>query len=368
MTVDKAITLIASFFLVFGLPFVHFYLKTVENPFLSIYIEDGNAFHQMGAHLLSPYHYIIDGKKGLKTPEDAKERYAFKERFNYEDGFELKLTAFLFLLPKTFYEGVFLNALSFLFQDQRSQFQEIKKCLECRDLHSNEAYYREIGMPEFKDETLVLAKDYYERRPGDENHLKKEKEALKEIVAILEKENIFYFVDCGTCLGAYRYGGVIPWDNDVDIAILNPDFENVKRVLKANLDPNLYLVDDWSSRGKQDSYLKVYVKESASLIDIYTYIIDYENRTLKYILSNEDNIFLTKEWKEKERIYKEPISFDLVFPPRRGTFDGISVMLPNKTEEFLKKRYGENIEPNMIYDPKTQSYIKDLNHPYWSAR
>jgi len=36
---------------------------------------------------------------------------------------------------------------------------------------------------------------------------------------VLEKENIPYFVICGTLLGIARNNDIIPWDDDIDIAI-----------------------------------------------------------------------------------------------------------------------------------------------------
>jgi len=66
-----------------------------------------------------------------------------------------------------------------------------------------------------------------------------EREAFKEIIALLEANNIIYWIDCGTCLGAYRYGGIIPWDIDIDIAIFPSDHDNVKRLL-SSMDPEKY--------------------------------------------------------------------------------------------------------------------------------
>ncbi|MCR5339086.1 MAG: LicD family protein [Lachnospiraceae bacterium] len=48
---------------------------------------------------------------------------------------------------------------------------------------------------------------------------------LARIDAICEREGIRWFADYGTLLGAVRHGGFIPWDDDMDVSMLRPDFE-----------------------------------------------------------------------------------------------------------------------------------------------
>jgi phosphorylcholine metabolism protein LicD len=211
---------------------------------------------------------------------------------------------------------------------------------------------------------MPLEEPKHARRPGDENTLKIEKEALKEIVRLLKENNIPFWADCGTCLGAYRYGGIIPWDFDIDIAVLQPDFDNVKRALNG-LDKKKYAVQDWSGRTRPKSYLKVYVKETGALIDIYHFRIDPSQQNIISIFSNEESIFMSESWKTRERRYLAPTPFDVVFPLKLAQFDDFELPIPNQTKLYLQARYGENIGPAKIYNEKTGQYEKDLNHPYW---
>ena len=50
-------------------------------------------------------------------------------------------------------------------------------------------------------------------------------EMLKEFVRICDELNLRYYLVCGSALGAAKYGGFIPWDDDVDVALPRPDYD-----------------------------------------------------------------------------------------------------------------------------------------------
>ena len=60
-------------------------------------------------------------------------------------------------------------------------------------------------------------------------------EILQEIDRICQRNNIEYFVSCGTLLGAIRHGGYIPWDDDLDIEMKRLDYERFLKVAEKEL-------------------------------------------------------------------------------------------------------------------------------------
>lgn len=64
---------------------------------------------------------------------------------------------------------------------------------------------------------------------------KKQFEMLKLFVDICDKLNLTYFLVCGSALGAVKYKGFIPWDDDIDVALPRKDYNifiaNAEKIL-----------------------------------------------------------------------------------------------------------------------------------------
>lgn len=70
---------------------------------------------------------------------------------------------------------------------------------------------------------------------------KKELSILCSIRDICEKHDIDYWLDGGTCLGAVRHGGFIPWDDDIDIAMRKEDIPRFVNAAQNELPEGLFL-------------------------------------------------------------------------------------------------------------------------------
>lgn len=65
-----------------------------------------------------------------------------------------------------------------------------------------------------------------------------ELELLRQFLAVCGQEGLTYYMVCGSALGAVKYGGFIPWDDDIDVALPRPDYERFCRAAPS-------LLPDW---------------------------------------------------------------------------------------------------------------------------
>ncbi len=61
---------------------------------------------------------------------------------------------------------------------------------------------------------------------------------LKIIDKICRKNDIEYWLDFGTLLGAVRHKGFIPWDDDVDICVPTDHYPKLLKLLHQEKDRN----------------------------------------------------------------------------------------------------------------------------------
>ena len=60
---------------------------------------------------------------------------------------------------------------------------------------------------------------------------------------ICRKENVRYFLDSGSAIGAVREHGFVPWDDDADIKVLREDYPAFKAAMQKNLPEHLHFIE-----------------------------------------------------------------------------------------------------------------------------
>ncbi len=130
-------------------------------------------------------------------------------------------------------------------------------------------------------------------------------ELLAEFDRVCKKHDIHYVVFCGTALGAVRHQGFIPWDDDLDVSMLRPDYERFLQVAPGELKSQFYLQaefsDHWNMhfsklRKNNTTYLeKFHPKDQKMHQGIYIDIFPCDNAA-------------DREWVRKAQFYASRIA------------------------------------------------------------
>lgn len=87
-------------------------------------------------------------------------------------------------------------------------------------------------------------------------------DTFKRFISFLDSFHIKWFVIGGTCLGAARHHGIIPWDDDIDIVVLRDDYERLFK-LRDHLEAySLDMISIEDGRGYYNGFIKVFDKNT----------------------------------------------------------------------------------------------------------
>ncbi len=95
---------------------------------------------------------------------------------------------------------------------------------------------------------------------------------LYELKRVCEEIGVEFFAYGGTLLGAVRHNGFIPWDDDLDVAMVRADYEKFVREAPKHLSGEFHLQTPYTDKKTPFPYTKLRLKGT-------TYI-EYINRNL----------------------------------------------------------------------------------------
>lgn len=93
-----------------------------------------------------------------------------------------------------------------------------------------------------------------------------ERDIVTAIDKVCRDYNIDYFLDGGSCLGAVRHGGFIPWDDDIDIGMAKEDYERFCTIAPEALPEGYSLHSSANTSGFSALWVKVF-KDGTRFID-----------------------------------------------------------------------------------------------------
>ncbi|MBR1534021.1 MAG: LicD family protein [Ruminococcus sp.] len=100
-------------------------------------------------------------------------------------------------------------------------------------------------------------------------------EILKEYIAVCERLKLRYYLVCGSCLGAVKYSGFIPWDDDIDVAMPREDYRVLCEKAPLLLPEHLFLQTNESDRNYPNIFAKLrdsrttYIEKGMAELDIH---------------------------------------------------------------------------------------------------
>lgn len=205
---------------------------------------------------------------------------------------------------------------------------------------------------------------------------------LIDFDTICKQNNIRYWLDFGTLIGAIRHRGFIPWDDDIDLGIFRKDYERIMNVVNNNT-VNPDICAEYNTTG---NFIKIKHRKSDLLfidlfpVDTYGEIIPLEEqlketKRIKKILT-PIHVSQTSEddFKQKRKLIAKIIeediitnkiptdetkvqyvwggdflhdwknwftNYDVYFPFKTILFEGYEFPCMNNPDDYLKKVYGD---------------------------
>ena len=125
-------------------------------------------------------------------------------------------------------------------------------------------------------------------------------EILNEVDRICKKYGINYSLCGGTVVGAYLYGGCLPWDDDVDLMMTRDNYNRFLEVVKDEL-PQKYSVHNYQL---SEEYWSPFTK----IVDNQTTVVQHDGAVSGVFLDITVYDKIPESWKAKEDILLWKIS------------------------------------------------------------
>lgn len=157
---------------------------------------------------------------------------------------------------------------------------------------------------------------------------------LGYFIEICEQEGFRYYLGYGSALGALRHGGIIPWDDDIDVVMPRPDYERFL-VYCENHDNNKYKL--YHPKTSDDFYVSF-----MKLVDSTTTL--RESKDQKMAIGLYIDIFPLDGCSEKEEIFQKTfwkVKRSYLYMYREASFNyglrnGLKMFMKGKPKFFVR--------------------------------
>ena len=216
-------------------------------------------------------------------------------------------------------------------------------------------------------------KELREKYNPDGSNLRKAQQRMLEMLVFFDdfckKNNLRYWLDGGTLLGAIRHQGFIPWDDDIDINMPAEDFTKLVKLFgdkqigdyvlqNHDTDPGYYrcwgVLRDLKSKyvHTDDLYSERTIKYKGLQIDIFPVITEYNQFT--FIVSKYLKVLVDHFWKAKLSAFNSFMTKSFYYLGSRLLYPLFHVLVKKKNNRIVfdygvgfwrESRYEEDIYP-----------------------
>lgn len=187
---------------------------------------------------------------------------------------------------------------------------------------------------------------------------------LQNLKEICDKNNLSYWLCSGSLIGAIRHAGFIPWDDDLDVAMLRYDYDKLIEVLKNNENFKVTVLYDWYAKCSQLRF-KFADDSKPMFVDIFIYDLYEGNIENNFEIENRKNMidFLEKTdapeiqyWKKHPCLLSSDENFKAI--------DSIFEKYSNRKKAIYKYDTYENLkDTTVIRAAENCLFIKRLMSP-----
>ncbi len=175
---------------------------------------------------------------------------------------------------------------------------------------------------------------------------------LRVFDRICRKHNLKYWCVGGTLIGILRHRGWVPWDGDLDVAMLDVDYKKLQKIIQKELPKGMWFQDKTTD--------KYYNGNIGKIRDIYSNYTDYKNDDCHNGLQLDIFVFHQKGNKLYDLLgsgfhFGTTIEADIIFPLKEMNFENVKVYVPNNYKKYSIISWGD-------YPPKIPPVDKRFPH------
>jgi len=174
---------------------------------------------------------------------------------------------------------------------------------------------------------------------------------FREFDKICRDNDLKYWCIGGTLIGAIRHKGWIPHDGDIDVGMLESDYDKLKLIIQDKLSEDYWFVDKFTDKYWNHPY------KFGKIRYLHAYYIDEAkdiHRGIQldiFVYTPKNNILTPSMCWNDSKPYKD----DIILPLQEIYFEDIKVYVPNQLEKYSKDAWGD-------YPPKELPVEKQYPH------